>query len=94
MNKLMVCIAAIERVKKSGRMGSVETIIIHKKWNKHTFDDSNLARKFLYRKSCKLCLMVVSDSFKSIEGTEFHSLGIRVKNSCLEEFVEVTSLMM
>ena len=50
----------------------------HKKWNEHTFDDSNLARKSLYRKSwslyrksCKLCLMVVSDSFKSIEGTEF-----------------------
>ena len=33
--------------------------------------------------------MVVCDSFKSIEGTEFHSLGIRVKNSCLDEFVEV-----
>ena len=49
----------------------------------------NLARKFLYRKSCKLCLMVVNDSFKSIEGTEFHSLGMRVKNSFLEEFVEV-----
>ena len=37
----------------------------HKKWNEHTFDDSNMARKFLYRKSCKLCLMVVNDSFKS-----------------------------
>ena len=33
--------------------------------------------------------MVVDDSFKSIEWTEFHSLPIRVKNSCLEEFLEV-----
>ena len=41
---------------------------MNKKWNEHTFDDLNLARKFLYRKSCKLCLMVVDDSFKSIKG--------------------------
>ena len=50
MNKLLVCIAAIERIKKNGGMGSVETI--------HAWTH----------------LMVVSDSFKSIEGTEFHRL--------------------
>ena len=55
VNILMVCIAAIERVKKSGRSGwevLKQFMQEHKKWNEHTFDDSNLARKFLYRKSC------------------------------------------
>ena len=50
MNILMVCIAAIERVKKSGVLK--QFMQGHKKWNEHTFDDSNLARKFL-------CLMIV-----------------------------------
>ena len=52
-------------------------------------DGLNLARKWLCKK--KFCLMVSSDCVRLIVGTEFDSLGTRLKNLFLAELVALES---